>query len=92
MKKDNTIKESTILVIVMILIIALFTIVGYWDSIGERQAKDKAEYYKKADAMQKKMERQKKESFDRIGTSGGVNDFVNPKTKLSDLEKERGNK
>ncbi len=89
MRKDNSLKESTILVIVMVVIIAIFTLVGYWDSIGERTIKDREEYYRRADAMEKKMERMRKENIDTIGNTGSVNDNVNPKMKLSDLEKER---
>jgi type II secretory pathway pseudopilin PulG len=85
MEKENTFREGILLVIVMFIIIALFTIVGYWDSISERREKDREAYFEQSDAQLRKQQ-MNSQKYRTIGNAGNVNDHLNPKTKLSDLE------
>ncbi|MBN2830349.1 MAG: hypothetical protein JXR56_08515 [Candidatus Cloacimonetes bacterium] len=87
MEKEHTIRESVFLVVAMAVIIIIFTIVGYWDSISERREKDREAYYEQTDALIKKQQRET-DMYRTIGNTGSVNDGINNKTKLSDLDKE----
>ncbi|MDP8232629.1 MAG: hypothetical protein P9L91_08190 [Candidatus Zophobacter franzmannii] len=88
MKKENTIRESFILVIVMVVIVLVFTFVGYWDSVSDRRAKDREAYYRQTDSIMKRNQILKQALQKPGGSMESVNDKLNPKTKLSDLEKD----
>ena len=88
MEKEHPIREGVILVIVMVIIVLVFTLVGYWDTISERRDKDREIYYQQSEKVMKKYQRHNSELHRSKGGAEGVNDNLNPKTKLSDLDKE----